>query len=290
MLLSAKKRNIPIMLINARLSNKSFNGYNFFPFRKFSSKIINCFSVITAQSENDKNNYLKLGFENKVYVVGNIKFDIDLHYVSSPLNMRRHMRSSLVWLGASIRTGEHIHLLNSVLEIKDTVSSTLILVPRHLKNTPTIIKDCKKRNLSVARIDEVLNDGKFDFKKIDGLDVLIVDKMGVLIDYIKEVDIVFVGGSLVNKGCQNIIEPISCSKPVIIGYSHYNFKTIIEELIKKEAICVVENYYQLSDTLLSLHEDLNKYAELIRFSSAVFSKNQGTTNKTVEIINCEYKL
>ncbi|MCK4653413.1 MAG: 3-deoxy-D-manno-octulosonic acid transferase, partial [Candidatus Cloacimonetes bacterium] len=226
MLHIAKKRKIPIILINGRLSDKSFPGYRRFKF--FWKPIWKSIVAVNAQSDKDTKRFIGFRFNN-VVDTHNLKFCINLpSYKKNKL--RKELGYSeddfiLVW--GSSRPGEEKLLKNVFSSLgKEIYNFKVIVVPRHLHRLP--------------EIKEIFKD--FDYKMYSELKitskVLIVDEMGVLNMFYALADVAVVGGSFYNFGGHNPLEPAFYSTPTIIGKYHSSCHDSVDRLNDNNGIII----------------------------------------------------
>lgn len=229
-LLLLKKNNIPIYLINGRLSCKSYNGYKRVPIlpRVISSTV----SKVFAQYQLDRDNFIKLGFDSsKVIVTGSIKADIDINdsTYSSARKLRKQLGdNNFVWVAASTHSTEDELLLAAHKKLLLTVKNAkLILVARHPERFNSLCEIVNEFELSYINHSDNLDDSSI------AENVYIGNVMGELLSFIAAGDVCFVGGSLLGDkvGGHNVLEPAALAKPILIGPSFYNFKYITSSLI-----------------------------------------------------------
>jgi 3-deoxy-D-manno-octulosonic-acid transferase len=211
----AKKRCQKTILINARISDKSYPKYKKFKF--FYKHLFNYIDVIFAQSQTDKDRLLKLGAKN-VQIAGNIKTEINY----TPKYLYKKPQKKLIVAGSTHKLEEEI-ILNQWLNS----NSKLIIVPRHPERFDEVYKIIenfgKKHNISYGKIDEGFHN-----------DIILADKMGILLELYFIADVVILGGSFVdNVGGHNPIEVAYFKKPLISGKFIFNQKSLFN---------LIENY------------------------------------------------
>ncbi|MGL5052652.1 MAG: 3-deoxy-D-manno-octulosonic acid transferase, partial [Cetobacterium sp.] len=215
-----------VYIVNGRISMKSFPKYKkiIFLLKSIFSKIDGFF----MQSEEDKNRIIQLGANsNKVFVTGNLKFDISFEEFSKKemLNLKYLIKadSKKIFVAGSTREGEDSILIDISKELKNTL---FILVPRHLERIPDIEILLDNSNLKYTKLSNLEN-----HSNSDNFEVLIVDKMGVLRKFYAIADIVFVGGTLVNIGGHSLLEPLFYGKTPIFGPYLQNVKDISKDIL-----------------------------------------------------------
>lgn len=244
MLFQAKRRNIPVILVNARLTAQSFNNY--LRTRLFWQEPWQAIKAINAQSEPDQNRFRELGFTH-VRNCGNLKFAIDLPdhaNIDKYLKYGISYRDFILTVGSS-RPGEEQLIRDIYPQLKKEISNLkLIIAPRHLKRieeVKAIFEDQKVVMLS-------------EFKIHTDYDILIIDSIGLLTEIYSFSDLVIVGGSFTDYGGHNPLEPAYYSKPVIMGVYHSSCRESVNRLREKQGIFIIEQQ-NLYKTILDLYFD-----------------------------------
>jgi len=272
------KNKIPINLINARLSQKSFNGYQKL-LSNILSKTLNKIDLIAAQNEDSKKRLVSLGAkESNTVITGNIKFDqkIDIdHSKLSEIKKFSHHQNVVVF--ASTHNDEEKQIFESIDKSSYLENTLKIIIPRHPERFNEVYKLAKKYGFkSAKRSDKTTVESN--------LEILIGDSMGELPEYLFLADIVFMGGSLVKHGGQNMIEPALLEKPIIYGQHVFNFAQISEELINSGGAIQVDSADALIEKIESLLNNAKEREELSK-NAYKFAKNlQGSTNKLFKLI------
>ncbi len=224
----AKKRRIPLLLANGRISERSFPRY--LRFAWFFKPVLDCFSGLGMQSGADLQRILAIGApEERCQVAGNLKYDIPFSAVApeerQQLRNYYHIPDDLIILtAASTHSGEEELLLQVYKEISEQwLNLLLVLVPRHPERTTEIEVLAGKSGYTVIRRSSLEN--KSEFKAAAGM-VLLVDTVGELMQIYAFSDLAFVGGSLVPTGGHNLLEPASRGIPFLFGPYMENFLEI----------------------------------------------------------------
>ena len=207
---------IPLVLANARLSERSARRYARFP--RFTCETLRALRGIAAQTEADARRFRELGAE-AIAVTGNVKFDVAIP--EAMLRRGEEMRamlgaSRIVWIAGSTREGEEALLLDAFAAIDDR-RVLLVIVPRHPERFDGAAALARERGYEVARRSEGLAVNA-------AVRVAIGDSMGEMLAYYAAADVVLMGGSILAYGSQNLIEPCALGKPVIVGPSTFNFE------------------------------------------------------------------
>jgi 3-deoxy-D-manno-octulosonic-acid transferase len=271
----ANKLSIPLYLINARLSDKSFNSYK--KFNYFITPILNKFTKIICQDNITKDNFIKLGYSKGINVVGNIKFDmlIDQNCFKTLEFFIQHIRNKRVVIFSSTREGEEKIIIEN---IPSNIDYLIIIVPRH----PERFMDIE--NLLVK--NKVAYQKKTDNKPIDSAtEVFLGDTMGEMMLYYKMGDLAVIGGSFSNNGGQNLLEPIYLDKPVIFGSSMYNFTTIAYNALNEKCAIQVNNIEECFKKIEEVFSNQEQYDYLVSNCRIFIDKYSGASEKIVEDIS-----
>ncbi len=289
-LFEMKKRNIPVILINARLSERSFKGYKRFSF--IANKLFLYFAKICTQSIEDSRRFMLLGIpSNMISTTGNIKFDQPYNFVSEEeikqlkksMNIYKPVKKIL--LAGSTHEGEESILIDAFSMIRKNFADTvLVLVPRNPERARSVVKLCNYSGFSSILMK--------DFKNIDKNeknDVIIIDVIGILKKLYAIADVTFVGGSLVDLGGHNPLEPSAFSKPVIFGQYMSNFANISQMLIDSGGAVEVKNANSLYETIVEILSDSDKARNMGEKAFQVFNSNKGAVEKTLKVIESQLK-
>ena len=279
------KKNIPVIVVNARMSEKSAKGYR--RFSSFTQSTLENVSLVVAQGKKDAERMIALGVDkDKVSVTGNLKFDIHLpHSVTEQAQaLRRYLSVNRpVWIAASTHEGEEKIILDAFDKVLQQQSQCLLVtVPRHPGRATGVRELCAKRNLEVLC--------KSDNRECDeNVKVLILDTLGELPMYYAAADVAFVGGSLTEIGGHNMLEPACLGLPVIMGPHIFNFQEISQLLLDEGAAWKVNNADELSIRVSCLLADANlRYSTGERGRNIVL-KNRGNAEKIMKLIRDFFK-
>lgn len=272
------KKAIPIMLINARLSEHSLKKY-----QKFSSKLvqktINQLTLICSQNDISSERFLSLGaLPDKVVTVGNLKFDSnekDNPNTTQSLHQMIGQRRVVVF--ASTREGEEKKIIQSYVNLKDKFDALLIIVPRHPQRFDEVFNLIVDSGLRVKRRSDGLGCD-------ESIQVLLGDSMGELLSYYSVCDIAFIGGSLIDTGGQNMLEAAAASKPILFGPSVFNFEKIAQLFLEKDAAIQVGDADNLMKTISVLLLDDTKRQKLGKNAKNSFEKNRGAIDHLMKLI------
>ena len=277
-----KERGIFTALVNARLSEKSKDKYNMV--KPLAAEAFGNLDLLIAQYDSDANRFKEINTNLKIEVCGNLKFDQqvpeEMHSISSSIRdswSEGEQRPTLI--AASTHETEEEFVLDAFLEIlEEAKDALLIIVPRHPERFETVFEYIQNRDLSVARRskkEDVTPETK----------VLLGDTMGELNFLYSVSDVAFVGGSLVDHGGQNLLEPASLGLPLSSGKSLRNFQEIADELQEDKALFLIEQQKELSDFFIEMISKPRKRARIGKASAKVFEKNRGVLIKINKFLN-----
>lgn len=222
------KTHTPLLLLNARMSEKSARGYA--RFARLTREALNNLAAVAAQTADDAARLTRLGAKN-VSVMGNLKFDIEPPHAL--LELGKQLRELFgatrkIFLAASTREGEETLLLDA-LQYFRVADLLLVIVPRHPQRFATVANLLEQRRISFQRRSEMSSADKSSSGGLQSqvvpseIQVVLGDSMGELFAYYAAADLAFIGGSLLPYGGQNLIEACAVGTPVLVGPHMYNF-------------------------------------------------------------------
>ena len=271
---ACKQREIPVLLLNARLSEKSAKGYA--KLGKLAAEGLQNLDAVAAQTDEDATRMQALGAHH-VSVAGNLKFDVKPPADSADKGLQ--LRGLLgvdrtVFLASSTRKGEEKHILEAVKGL-DVLT---IIVPRHPQRFNDVEGIILKSGLSYQRRSNLI--GAVD----KNIQVILGDSMGELFAYYAACDFTFIGGSLLEYGGQNLIEAACMGKPILIGEHTFNFADATENAIRAKAAIRVKNMAALRDRIQYLLHNAPQRVKMgeaaLRFSAA----STGATARMMKLI------
>jgi 3-deoxy-D-manno-octulosonic-acid transferase len=275
----SQERQIPICLLNARLSEQSARGYRYIA--AFTQTMLSQMHSIAAQSQADAERLIALGAHpEKVTVTGNIKFDIlppaDLAQQSQALRSELG-ENRLIWIAASTHEGEEAIILKAHQLICQKAPDTLlILVPRHPNRFAAVAKLCAADFITIKRSQQTTVTKETQ--------VYLADTMGELFLLYSVSDMAFVAGSFMPIGGHNTLEPALLAKPIITGPHLHNFTEISALLISAKAQVIVKEAADLSIAILDLMAHPEKRSQMGESAKQVVRENQGALTKQLGII------
>ena len=271
---SCKKRNIPLIMINARISDLSFKSYKRMKF--FFKNVFKNYTAVYAQSNEDKEKFISVGLEQqKAEVMGNLKFDIEPSDESIDIGQEGYR----MFLAGSTHKPENEIIIQTYKKLQSEFKDLkLLIAPRHLERVDEIKSLLKKYELSFGLRSE---DDKFS----DTKDVIILNTLGELKKMYSICDIAFIGGSFNNTGGHNPLEAAIFEKPVVSGPAIFNFKDIYDILCKSGAGRIVKNQDEFYSYLKTLLGDSENYNETKNACKKVFTSNRGAIDFVVKKVS-----
>lgn len=280
------KRNIPVVLANARLSEKSAKGYG--RLKSLSYAMLQNLSHLASQHEDDQKRFIDLGFPaERSQVTGNIKFDLNRSeaLLGAAKKLKAQWNSSgqrLIFLAASTHRGEDQQVLAAFTAARQECPELLlVLVPRHPERFAEVL------SLSRAQFSQVSCRSLGEDIRIENTgkqSVIVADTMGEMMCLLGASDLVFVGGSLVPSGGHNMIEPAHWGLPILSGPSLYNFAEASRLLRQADAMNVVADQEELAQRLIKLSTDPELRRVMGERAMSVAESNRGALDKLLALI------
>lgn len=270
-----KQANTPLYLVNARLSEKSAANYARFPALVRTG--LNELTAIAAQAQQDAERLRALGARN-VEVTGSLKFDVkppsSLLELGSELSSRFGGRP--VFLAASTREGEEELVLEAAAKtgLADLLT---VIVPRHPQRFDEVASLLQSRGIAFKRRSE-------NPQMAENVQALLGDSMGEMFAYLAACDVVFVGGSLLPYGGQNLLEACAMGKPVLIGPHTYNFAESADLAVRAGAAMRVADANQLARAVQTLFANEKKRQAMGEAGRTFIARHQGATQKILNLI------
>jgi 3-deoxy-D-manno-octulosonic-acid transferase len=280
-----KARRIPVALVNGRISRQSYRRYKMIKF--FLRRVLSCLSVAVMQSETDAERLLSLGMaREKLFTAGNLKFDSEvageLSGRTEELRQRFGLRSGApLILAASTHSPEEELMLESIRQLRTKHGVRLMIAPRRPERFNEVAALIQKSGLSWARKTNPPQPEDAD------ADVILLDTIGELRATYSLADVVFVGGSIVDKGGHNVLEPAAAGAAVVTGAHTHNFHAVVDlmveagALVQLPAVITTEEITNVFSNLLASPGDRDA---LGRRAKQLVTDNQGATDKTIKLI------
>lgn len=271
------KRHIPIIVINGRISIKSFRFYYMAKF--FFLNILNKINLFIVQSEKMMKRYAMLGVDpKKIMIISNVKYSQELNDIKVFKNIDK--KNKKIIIAGSIREGEEDLILHAFNKINDE-NTILIIAPRHLNRVNYILKKVKKLKLKWQLYSFLKSPGDVIY-----YDIVIIDIMGELKKIYSIGDIAIIGGGFKKYGGHNPLEAAVFGLPVIAGEFMFNFEDTMDMLVKDDGAFKVKS--SVDELVLKLkflldNDDVRKQAG--EKNKLFIDKMQGTAESTAIIIN-----
>lgn len=274
------RRHIPLIIANARLSERSATGYA--KLGKFIRTLLRRITLIAAQNEEDGERFIALGAKrNQLTVTGSIKFDISVtpQLAAKAITLRRQWAPHRpVWIATSTHEGEESVVLEAHQALlKQFPDLLLILVPRHPERFPDAINLVRQAGLSYI----TRSSGEVPSTSTQ---VVVGDSMGELMLLYGIADLAFVGGSLVERGGHNPLEPAAHAIPVLMGPHTFNFKDICSRLEQASGLITITDAESLSKEISSLLTDEDYRNFYGRHAVEVLYQNQGALQRLLQLL------
>ncbi|MEQ8800169.1 MAG: lipid IV(A) 3-deoxy-D-manno-octulosonic acid transferase [Salinisphaeraceae bacterium] len=246
MLAACRANGVPVMLANARLSDRSVRRYRRWPLRTLMAETVTAIDRVAAARETDAGRFAELGVPvERIHTTGNLKFDLplpdDVLARGQALRKRWQAEARPVWVAASTHAGEEALVLEAHAILRQSLSdSLLILVPRHAPRFEAVAELVQERSLSYAR------HSRGEAVHPDTA-VVLGDTLGELPHFYAAADLAFVGGSLVSGvGGHNLLEPAALRLPMMTGLHLGAWQTVADWLIEAGALCSVTDAASLA--------------------------------------------
>ena len=266
MLRTCKKRHIPIVGINTRISDRSFPKY--YKTRKLWQRWLNAVTLFLAQSKIDAQRLQQIGIPaTKIKTVGNLKFAIQTPNVDANQIRQRIDPTAQrpILIIASTHADEEAQILSLLTQWQHIQPNLLtLLVPRHPERFDGVEKLLQNSALSYTRYTQ---------ERTGHEHVVLIDAMGVLTQLYTIADLVFIGGSLVNIGGHNPLEPAVCGRGVVTGKYVQNFRAVFNDMQHQGAAMIVQDKEELGAAISRLLEKPDELKQL-HAQAALFMKNQ----------------
>lgn len=280
LLQACRQKNIPVLLMNARLSARSAAAY--LRFAQFSKSMLQALTFVCAQTSADAERFIRLGMDAaNIQVTGSIKFDLEI-----PVDLTVQAKAlrevwgeeRLVWIAASTHEGEEELILQAFAEVLKNVPETLlVIVPRHPERFQKVAALCRKQGYHVI----MRTDNQTCSMQTK---VFVGDTMGELLLFYAAADIAYVGGSLVPKGGQNPLEPAAIGLPILTGPYLFNFGLINQQLQTNQAAIQIDTPQQLAGQVTKLLQDKNARQHMGAQGKALVENNRGALVKQMRCI------
>jgi 3-deoxy-D-manno-octulosonic-acid transferase len=279
----------PLLLLNARMSEKSARGYA--RFAHLTREALGKLAAVAAQTSDDAARLTSLG-ANDVSVMGNLKFDIEPPHAM--LELGKQLREQFgparrIILAASTREGEEILLLDALKDLH-IAGLLLVIVPRHPQRFTTVANMLEQRRISFQRRSEMRHDVKpygngSQYHVVPPeIQVVLGDSMSEMFAYYAASDLAFIGGSMLPYGGQNLIEACAVGTPVLVGPNMYNFKEATRLAVLAGAAVQVSDIDGLVNEVQRLFHDGEKLNDMRHRCIKFVESNRGATEISLDLV------
>ena len=278
LLLQAKQRQIPVLVVNARLSEKSLKGYQFFG--SLSRELMRSITLLAGHNQADVERFKRLGLDDsQSSVVGSIKFDIQLseQVKHSAQQLKQTLNNyDFVWVAGSTHPGEHEQIIAAhKLLCSSRQKSLLVIAPRHPEQFDQVAALLSDENIAFAR---------WSARDLVNQPILLADTMGEMLTFFGAANCAFIGGSLIDRGGHNPLEAAALGIPVLTGPSYYNFQHIFPPLIANNACTKVNDSAALCKQL-AVYANSPEQARLDGEEALkIVQGNSGAIEKTLSML------
>ncbi len=288
------KRNIPVIILNARISDSSYRNYLYFRF--FFKYVFEKIDLALCISEQYRLKFLNLGIKKEnIHKTGNMKFDLNIVDMAVDMDdkgqsLKRIFNKGKIIVAGSTHKGEESLILNSVSELNKSRKDEnifLFIAPRHPERfgeVYSLIKNyAKDHDMNYCRLSSIYSSG-YNTDNKPGTIVVLVDMLGELLAIYGICDVAFVGGSMVDAGGHNILEPLFFGKPVVFGKHVENFLEIAGEILEIKAGKIAKTPKDLYNALIEYLYDENAVKEANKRGLDLISQNRGSSLKNLNYI------
>lgn len=281
---SARKRSIPVIMVNGRIGERSVEHYR--QMRRMFTKMLDTVVRFCMQSTVDAQYVIQLGADpHKVIVTGNTKYDQNYSQVTT--EEKKALRQELglienipVLIAGSTHRGEEDILLAVLRQIQGRYPIVkMILAPRDVPRSGAIVELVRRAGF-VAELRSKMP--SLTAEQREEVRVVVLDSIGELGRFYSLADLVFVGGSLVSHGGHNILEPAAQGKPILVGPHMFNFRDTYAIFSKRKACMTVLDGQELAQKTLELLQDKQAAEEMGSEAAEIVAENQGAAVRTVE--------
>ena len=279
----APQFNVPTVLLNARLSEKSAKGYT--KVKGLTRGMLQQLTQLLAQDIATQQRYIQLGIAaEKTQVLGNIKFDITAPerfiHQADQLKQEWQLGGRKIVTLASTHAPEEKEILSALkAALEADPYLVCIVVPRHPERFDEVFQAAQSLGLKTQR--------RSLGQRIEAdTQVYLADSMGEMWLWYALSQACYVGGSLNEPGGgHNILEPIALNVPTVLGKNYFNFQTIVDEFVQSDAVAVVQNAQQAAEVLLELLQDQVKAENLNAAAQQIMQLNTGSLAKHIQVID-----
>lgn len=278
---ACRQRDCPVLLANARLSERSRRGYA--RLGQFGRDMLSCVSHVACQSQDDATRFAAIGVPAaRLSVCGNIKFDIepgdDFAARVHALLLEWGSADRFTVVAASTHSGEDEAVLAAFAMLRrDVPAALLVLVPRHPERFDAVFTLCRAAGWRTCRRSLAQSPDA-------QVDVLLGDTVGELLLLLGTADVAFVGGSLVSRGGHNLLEPAALGIPVLSGPSLFNFVAVRDMLLARGCLRLVADGVELGAALQELARDVETRKDMGAAGREAVQANRGARQRIESLV------
>ncbi len=272
------KKNIPLILLNARLTMKTFNRW--MKIKKINNSIFN--KITEAYPQNLETKYFLRKLEvKKINLIGNLKFaeNYKENLVKFNKKLQSEFKKKKIWVASSTHKSEEILCAKAHIKLKKKFKNLItIIIPRHIHRVHEIVEELKNENLSIACHSE-------NIKNLDNIDIYIVDTFGETKKFHKIASSVFLGGSVIKRGGQNPLEAARFGANIIHGPNTDNFKDVYKLLRSLKISKKINTSDQLASSI-NFKKNIKASTKIKKIGEKILKK---TIKELDSLINNELK-
>jgi 3-deoxy-D-manno-octulosonic-acid transferase len=274
-----RDRGIPVVMINGRISDRSFGRYLLV--RRWLARVFADYTVIGMQSEMDRQRIEAIGADpHKVTVFGNLKYDVP--GASRPLDVTlvQVLQSwKQVWIAASTVDGEEEAVLDAFAKLHPIRTDLkLVIAPRHTARFAAVEEMVKRRGFTCMRRTQIQS------QQESLASILLLDTIGELASAFQYATVVFMGGSLASRGGHNILEPARAEKPIVFGPHMENFREMERLFLQRKAAMQIHNSSELARAVEKILLNPQLASELGRAARMIVDQNTGATDRVLKFL------
>ncbi len=278
----ARQRGIPVMLLNGRLSDRSYRRYR--KVRFLTRRLLPMLDLLCVQGEEERRRFADLGADPaRIRVMGSAKYDVaaavnDIIPATAILKRTGFAVDTQLLVGGSTWPGEEAALLEIYRRLRTShPSARLALVPRHMERAAAVATEIEKHGFSFRRWSRTADSAAGE------PDVLLVDTTGDLKHFYAAASVIFVGKSLASHGGQNVIEPAVFGKPIIVGPHMENFRSVMADFLAAGALIQVPDQAGLERAVRDLWQDDDRRNKLGERARQVVRAKAGAIRASAEL-------
>jgi 3-deoxy-D-manno-octulosonic-acid transferase len=288
----AHQSNIPVVVVNGRLSERSFRRYKLI--KSVAKKIFENITLALAQTEEYAERFREIGVPaEKVIVTGSVKYDTaqvaDKVEGADVLATQLGLKNDRLWVAGATGDGEEQIILDvykQLIEQKQFEDLRLAIVPRKLERFEEVANLIKQAGFGLIRFSEIKSSGKLriENEELRNKTIVLGDTMGDLRKFYSLATVIFVGRSLVPMGGSDMMEAAALGKCTIFGPYAFNFKQAVEDLLKANGAILVKDAGELFKAMTRCLADVDYARRIARNGQEIIRKNQGATVRTIDKI------